>query len=110
MRGREHELAGVRRDIGGAVSSCFTPVPSSAARASASFMRGRSRSNGGSGPGIAGIAPPRPWTALPAAFRYSLAVLQRIPVSRWIRRNVQPSRPSGLWTPLDCERAEGRAN
>jgi hypothetical protein len=41
-----------------------------------------------------GGAPPRPRIAILAARRYSLAVSRRTPVSRWIRRSVQPSRPS----------------
>src|SRR5512139_3873698 len=45
--------------------------------------------------------PPRPRTGMPAARRYSLAVSRRTPVSRWIRRSVQPSRPSAsIWCRL----------
>ena len=38
--------------------------------------------------------PPWPRTAIPAAFRYALAVSRRTPVASSIRRSDQPSRPS----------------
>ncbi len=37
---------------------------------------------------------PRPATAMPAAFRYALAVSRRTPVASSMRRSDQPSRPS----------------
>ena len=46
--------------------------------------------------GVAGFgrAPPCPRTSTPAPLRYALAVSRRTPVSRWMRRSDQPSRPS----------------
>ena len=38
--------------------------------------------------------PPRLRTAIPTARRYALAVSRRTPVADWIRRSVQPRRPS----------------
>ena len=38
--------------------------------------------------------PPGDRTAIPAAFRYTLAVSRRTPVAPWMRRRLHPSRPN----------------
>src|SRR5688572_30862307 len=45
---------------------------------------------------------PRPRTGMPAAFRYSLAVSRRMPVSRSIRRSGHPRRPSATTCCCRC--------
>ena len=41
-------------------------------------------------------------TAIPAAFRYRLAVSRRTPVSCWMRRNDHPNCPSAITCCLVC--------